>query len=91
MPQNPEIGREILPIPDIPARAKPAVDVRETKATTSAGIPLRRLPPRYEAIPKVGVELFSKVPLECVQVIQFLTFPILPLTRIRAEPSPQTA
>ena len=33
MAQDPDkTGREILPIPDIPSRAKPAIDARETKA-----------------------------------------------------------
>ncbi len=33
MAQDPDkTGREILPIPDIPARAKPAIDARETRA-----------------------------------------------------------
>ncbi|MFQ5427021.1 MAG: arylsulfatase, partial [Gaiellales bacterium] len=32
MAQDPSIGREILPIPDVPARAKPAIDARDTGA-----------------------------------------------------------
>ena len=35
MPQNPNIGREILPIPDLPSKGKPAVDVRDSE------VPLR--------------------------------------------------
>ncbi len=32
MAQDPSIGRELLPIPDLPTRAKPAIDARDTTA-----------------------------------------------------------
>ncbi len=54
MAQNPEItGREILPIPDIPAKGKPALDAR--KAEFPAIEPLR--PP--QGAPNVVIVLFD--------------------------------
>lgn len=53
MPQDPKIGREILPIPDRPSKGKPAIDVRDSEVP--AFKPLR--PP--EGVPNVVIVLID--------------------------------
>ena len=59
MAQDPSIGREILPIPDIPARAKPAIDARDTSAPPIE--PLR--PP--DGAPNVLIVLIDDMGFGC--------------------------
>ena len=53
MPQDPKIGREILPIPDVPSKGKPAIDARDSEFP--AFKPLR--PP--EGAPNVVIVLID--------------------------------
>ncbi len=59
MAQDPKIGREILPIPDVPVRSKPAIDARDASAPTME--PLR--PP--EGAPNVLIVLIDDMGFGC--------------------------
>ena len=70
MAQDPDkTGREILPIPDIPARAKPAIDARETKAP-----PIKPLRPP-EGAPNVLSVNQWRWPTTSRSAMEWLTMP----------------
>ena len=63
MAQNPDIGREILPIPDLPVHADPALHASQTSAPPI--VPLR--PPA--GAPKHLLDLNEEIGVGCTSTV----------------------